>query len=203
MDKKELRKAYMKSRQALHAGELEDLSTRIASNFFSLDLHAVRYLHLYYPIAGKQEIDSLLISNRLRKDYRHIQLVLPKSDLTNCTLKHICWEESTPLAMNEWGITEPGNGREISPELIDLIVIPLLACDKEGNRLGYGKGFYDRFLTSCRPEALKVGLSYFEPQESIIAHESHDIPLDICITPDRIWNFKHPTLQGPGNDLNE
>ena len=203
MDKKAFRNAYMKNRRALHPDELEALSARIASKFFSLALDSVRYLHIYYPIPGKQEIDSLLISERIRKEKPHIQLVLPKSDLISCTLKHFCWNDHTQLAMNEWGITEPLSGEEVSPELLDLIVIPLLACDMEGNRLGYGKGFYDRFLATCRPEALKVGLSYFEPQEATIPHEPHDIPLDVCVTPDRVWRFKHPTQREPDNDLNE
>jgi len=200
-DKKALRSAYMKKRREFHVDELEMLSERIASRFFSLALGNVRYFHIYYPIPGKQEIDSLLISERIRRDYKQIELVLPKSDLSSCTLRHIRWDDSTPLAMNAWGITEPLSGEEIPAEILDLIVIPLLACDVEGNRLGYGKGFYDRFLATCRPDALKVGLSYFEPQETIIPHESHDIPLDACITPERIWNFKHPARQERDNDL--
>lgn len=202
-DKSTLRAQYVEMRRALHPDELESLSKKIASNFFSLDLHAVRYLHIYYPIPGKQEIDSLFISEKIKQEYHRIELVLPKSDLKSCTLKHISWKESTPLSMNAWGITEPVQGPEISADLLDLIVIPLLACDMEGNRLGYGKGFYDRFLAGCRSDALKVGLSYFEPQQTVIPHENHDIPLDICITPDHVWRFKRPVLPAQDNGPNE
>ncbi|WP_407429988.1 5-formyltetrahydrofolate cyclo-ligase [Arcticibacter sp.] len=199
-DKKALRSAYIKKRKELHPEELEVLSERIAANFFSLSLGHVRYLHIYYPIPGKQEIDSLFIGERIRRDFKPIKLVLPKSDLRSCTLKHILWEDSTPLAMNAWGITEPLSGEEVSAETLDLIIIPLLACDSEGNRLGYGKGFYDRFLATCRQDALKVGLSYFEPQGEVIPHENHDIPLDLCVTPERIHYFKPPAQRERGND---
>lgn len=202
MDKKALREAYMKRRKEFQPDELEMLSKQIASRFFSLDLSSIRYLHIYYPIPGKHEIDSLFIRDRIREEYEQIELILPKSELSSCTLKHIRWNDSTALAMNAWGITEPLSGEEVPAEIIDLIVIPLLACDVEGNRLGYGKGFYDRFLASCRPDALKVGLSYFDPQETIIPHENHDIPLDACITPEKVWRFTHPVRQERDNDLN-
>lgn len=202
-DKKVLRSACIRKRREIHPEELEVLSERISSNFFSLDLGNVRYLHIYYPIPGKQEIDSLFISERIRQDYKQIELVLPKSNLSSCTLKHILWDDSTPLGMNAWGITEPLSGKDVPAGILDLIVIPLLACDVEGNRLGYGKGFYDRFLATCRPDALKVGLSYFEPLEATIPHERHDIPLDACVTPERVWYFTRQVQPERDNDLSE
>lgn len=200
-DKKALRNAYVKRRRDLHPDDLEALSEAIAARFFSISLENIRYLHIYYPIPGKQEVDSLYICERIRREFENINLVLPKSDRSNCTLKHILWNKFTPLAMNAWGITEPISGEEVQANMLDLIVVPLLGYDVEGNRLGYGKGFYDRFMASCRPDVLKVGLSCFEPQKIIIPHENHDIPLDICITPEKIWHFKHPTQPKQGNDL--
>lgn len=202
-DKSALRSAYIEKRRALRPEQLKAFSERIALLFFSLPLGNVRYLHIYYPIPGKHEIDTLFITERIRLDYKEIQLILPKSDLVSCTLKHICWDDSTPLAMNSWGITEPLSGKEVTAKKLDLIVIPLLACDVEGNRLGYGKGFYDRFLASCRPDALKVGLSYFAPQETIIPHESHDMRLDVCVTPEKVWDFTRPAQPIPDNDRSE
>lgn len=202
-DKRALRSAYMEKRKALQPEQLEALSERIASTFFSLPLDNVRYLHIYYPIPGKHEIDSLYITERIKLHYKQIRIVLPKSDLVSCTLKHIRWDDSTPLAMNAWGITEPLSGEEVPAKKLDLIVIPLLACDVEGNRLGYGKGFYDRFLATCRPNALKVGLSYFDPVNAVIPHEPHDIRLDICVTPEKVWHFTRLAQPTPDNDPSE
>ena len=73
--------------------------------------------------------------------------------------------------------------------LDDLIIVPLLAVDAQGHRVGYGKGFYDRFLSKCRPDCLKVGLNYFEPDERIVDVGEHDIKLDACVTPTEVFCF--------------
>ncbi|MEY4986748.1 MAG: hypothetical protein RL567_527 [Bacteroidota bacterium] len=90
-----------------------------------------------------------------------------------------------------WGIQEPNpltHAITLATD-IDLIVIPLLAFDSKGNRVGYGKGFYDRFLMDCRPEALKIGICLDEAVQRIDDVEAHDIPLDLCITPTGIHLF--------------
>lgn len=115
--------------------------------------------------------------------------MLSKASKSDNTLMHILWEEDTPLAMNSWGITEPEYGEEVLPEQLDMILIPLLVFDRKGNRIGYGKGFYDRFLAKCRHDAIKVGLSCFEPAEEISDVDQYDVPLDLCITPGKIWYF--------------
>jgi len=70
--------------------------------------------------------------------------------------------------------------------MIDAVLIPLLAFDNQGFRVGYGGGFYDRFLPACRPEALKVGLSFFDPVDVIEDKDQYDIPMDYCVTPTEI-----------------
>lgn len=200
--KKEVRNTYIAKRREIHPETLEQLSGQIAEQFFLLKPGHVKFIHIYYPIVGKHEINSLLIAEGIRKNHPEIQLVLSKSDLKDCSLKHIVWEESTPLAMNAWGITEPLSGKFISPEQLDIIILPLLAFDKEGNRLGYGKGFYDRFLKECRTNVLKIGISLFPPEEEPLGHEPHDVPLDMCITPEKIWKFKPQTLPAQDSDPN-
>lgn len=191
MDKQHLRKWYEQKRNELSPEDVDRLSIAVVHQFSMLSLSGIKYLHLFYPMVGKHEFNSLLLVKKIREQYPGISLVLPKSDLKKYTLRHILWLEETPLSMNAWGITEPEQGEEISPGLIDMVIIPLLAFDREGNRLGYGKGFYDRFLSECRQGIIKAGVSFFPPEESIEA-EDHDIPLDLCITPDKIWSFgKH------------
>jgi 5-formyltetrahydrofolate cyclo-ligase len=96
--------------------------------------------------------------------------------------------DATKIEVNRFGIPEPVEGIEVSPTSIDVIFVPLLAFDKAGNRLGYGKGFYDIFLKQCPASVLKVGLSLF-PAEDAIPAETHDQPLDYCITPSKIYSF--------------
>jgi 5-formyltetrahydrofolate cyclo-ligase len=92
------------------------------------------------------------------------------------------------LKQNQWGIDEPEFGEEIYPEEFDLIIVPLLAFDKSGHRVGYGKGYYDRFLSKCRPDAKRIGLSFFKPTDNIDAEE-HDLQLTSVITTAEIFTF--------------
>lgn len=189
MDKESLRKLYLQKRKQLTSAELSECSSRIANQLVALSFRQVQYLHLYYPIVGKNEVDTIEIVNWLKENHSHIKLVLSRANKSDNTLTHILWEEDTPLTMNSWGITEPEYGEEVLPEQLDIILIPLLVFDQKGNRIGYGKGFYDRFLTKCRPDAIKVGLSCFQPVEEIFDVDQHDVPLDLCITPGKIWYF--------------
>ena len=70
-----------------------------------------------------------------------------------------------------------------------MVFVPLLAFDEKGNRVGYGKGFYDKFLAECKPEILKIGVSFFEPENIIPDVLNTDIQLDLCITPTKVYNF--------------
>lgn len=189
MDKQAIRNLYLEKRKSLTAEAIKDLSERITLQFSSLPLNGISFIHLFYPIAGKLEVDSLKITEWLRRTRPDIKLVLSRSDLRNHSLHHVFWEPGTAFAQNKWGITEPIAGKEVKPEKLDMIIIPLLAYDKKGNRVGYGKGFYDRFLADCRNDALKVGLSFFGPEPEITGTDNHDIPLDLCLTPETIWKF--------------
>ncbi|WP_369410841.1 5-formyltetrahydrofolate cyclo-ligase [Desertivirga brevis] len=190
MNKASLRKIYMQKRRELTTSAIEAYSLGILSNLKTLTVfNNIKAAHIFYPIAGKKEVDTLLIVKWLRAEFSKLKLVLPKTDLQTHTLKHIIWNEDTPLAINEWGITEPESGQLISPNEIDIVIMPLLAFDKKGNRVGYGKGFYDRFLTECRSDTIKLGLSFFEPEEEIENIDNFDIPLNICVTPEKIWEI--------------
>ena len=68
-------------------------------------------------------------------------------------------------------------------------MIPLLAFDKKGFRVGFGKGYYDKFLARCKPNVIKAGLSFFDPVDEINDISGFDIPLNFCITPKEIFSF--------------
>ncbi|MXV14546.1 5-formyltetrahydrofolate cyclo-ligase [Hufsiella ginkgonis] len=194
MDKAELRKRYLAKRKQLSPVEINDLNTALVARFAQIKLEGIGVVHVFYPIPGKIEPDSLRIVNYLREEHPGIRLVLPKSNLDMHTLTHILWTEDTPLAMNRWGITEPEQGEAVDPQSIDLVLIPLLAYDTHGNRVGYGKGFYDRFLASCRPGVVKAGISWFPPEELVTDADPFDVPLDLCIHPKRVIYFRRGNL---------
>lgn len=191
MNKTDLRKYYLQKRKDLSPSEREALSTEIVDRFEEISFGHLKFIHIFYPITGKQEFNSLLLKNKLESHYPHLQFLLPKANLSDHTLSHILWEKDTPLAMNQWGITEPECGTVISVQEIDAVIVPLLTFDAQGNRLGYGKGFYDRFLVECRTDVLKIGVSYFEPEQAFEEVDQYDIPLDICVTPAKVWYFNN------------
>jgi 5-formyltetrahydrofolate cyclo-ligase len=70
-----------------------------------------------------------------------------------------------------------------------MVIVPMLAFDRQGNRVGYGKGYYDSFLKQCRPDCIKVGVCYFEPIAQIDDAGDFDVPLNFCITPQQVYVF--------------
>jgi 5-formyltetrahydrofolate cyclo-ligase len=189
VEKLALRKIYLEKRRGLGADEFEAKTKAIVRNFSTMDLSGIKYLHVFYPIAEKSEFNSLLIAEWIRSNHPEIKLVLSKSNLKDNTLSHFVWDSYTKLIVNAWGITEPETGVEVNPQLLDIILIPLLIFDNQGNRVGYGKGFYDRFLSECRSDVQKMGISFFSPVEKIADLNEFDIPLDLCITPEKTWSF--------------
>ena len=170
-------------------GDIETLSTAISDKFAFISLNNIELVHIFYPMTGKQEFNSLLLKEKLLELKPQIKFVLPKITAEN-KLTNILWDDETPLANNRWGITEPEHGTEIASEKIDMVIVPLLAFDQQGNRVGYGKGFYDRFFTTCRADVRKIGVSYFEPEETFEDLNRYDVPLDHCVTPQKIWSFR-------------
>ena len=180
-----LRRFYLKKRHALSDQKHEDMSFAIANNCLKLPIWHLDYYHLYLPIKAKAEIDTTLILTLLQGKDK--QVILPR--IKGSELEHILLTDITKLKTNTLGIEEPEKGIKISPEQIDVIFLPLLAWDKSGNRLGYGKGFYDNFLSLCKTNTIKVGLSFFGPVDKIVDIHSKDVRMDFCVNPQGIKKF--------------
>ena len=116
-------------------------------------------------------------------------LVVPVTNFKELTLSHYLLTSTTELAENKWGILEPLAAEPMAETAIDLILVPLLGFDKQGHRIGYGKGFYDRFLHLCRPDVLKVGLSLELPVAKITDVHAGDVLLDYAVTPEKVYTF--------------
>ncbi|MFD0977398.1 5-formyltetrahydrofolate cyclo-ligase [Salinimicrobium gaetbulicola] len=188
MNKDQLRVKYKKLRKETTPEEIEERSLEIANNALQLPIWNHSYYHIFLSIAEKKEVDTQGILHILQGKDKNI--VLSKADFTSGELTNYLLTDSTVIKKNSWGIPEPVEGIEIPPQKIEVVFIPLLAFDIKGNRVGYGKGFYDRFLSQCPEGVLKVGISLFEAEEEIEGVSSLDIPLDYCLTPQKIYNFK-------------
>jgi 5-formyltetrahydrofolate cyclo-ligase len=190
MHKALLRKEMLQKRLAYDAAEITRKSQQIANHFFAqFTLAAINTIHIFLPIQRQNEIDTWPIIRKLQKDYPHIQVVASVSDLAEFTLTHHWLLPETELVQNKWGIPEPQGAQAVAVEKIDMVLVPLLAFDAQGHRVGYGKGFYDRFLALCRPETIKVGLSLEEPVAIITDIHPGDTALDYALTPTNVHQF--------------
>ena len=187
MTKFEARKKYKLIRKKLEFKELQNLSSLIRKNCSSLDIWNMKNYHIFFSVPKRNEVDTIQLINLLKKKNKNI--IIPKCDFTNNCLESYLFENSTILKENKYGILEPVEGLMVETNIIDVIFLPLLAYDKMGNRVGYGGGFYDKFLKNCNSNVIKVGLSFFDPEPKIDDISEFDVKLDHCITPYNIFSF--------------
>lgn len=187
MIKNELRKKYKAEREKLTFEEIEDKSLAIANQLLSLDIWEKIYYHIFLPIEEQKEVNTEYILQILAGKDKEV--IVSKSNFETITMTHFLLTDNTRIKKNNYNIPEPVDGIEVPPNKIDVVFIPLLAYDNQGNRVGYGKGFYDNFLSQCNPETIKIGLSFFEPEECIEDVNQNDIKLDFCVTHEKTFNF--------------
>lgn len=190
MNKAELRKTYLAKRRQLSQAECAQFNLQLYHLFFmQIDLSFIKVLHIYLPLEKNNEPDTWAIIDRVRREFPHIRISVPKVNSQTNEVENFYFEGLHQIETNAWGIPEPKQGIPTPVEKIDLVIVPLLVFDREGNRVGYGKGFYDRFLIQCRPDCKKIGLNFFNPVDLISDVNVHDVKLNSCITPIQIYNF--------------
>lgn len=185
MDKKKLRLLYKKKRAELDSLKIENLSIEIANQILILPLWGFENFHVFMGVEKMKEINTNHIISVLQG--RDKNIIIPKV-VSNTHLAHCMLTDATKLKINQWDVLEPINGIEVEEKKIQVVFIPLLAYDCFGNRLGYGKGYYDRFLDKCAEKCLKIGLSFFTPEKKILTSPL-DIKLNYCVTPKKIYKF--------------
>lgn len=164
--------------------EYHQLNQQICEQFFAaVKLSGIHVLHTFLPIRKNKEVDTWLIIDRIKKVFPQVKIAIPKINNETSALDHYYFEDASQLKTNTWEIPEPVMGVPTQIEKIDAVLVPLLAFDNQGHRLGYGRGFYDKFLSAVRRDCLKIGLSFFELVEKIEGIDETDIPLDLIITP--------------------
>ena len=183
MNKQELRKLFKQKRKDLDLHAIEKFNDLILINFQKLPVPPIECVHTYLSSFKLGEPETANIIRYLQFNNPFIKVVIPKVDVHAEHLVHYHYDEEIELIKNKYGIDEPKEGEQISEDEIDMVLIPLLAFDKKGYRVGFGKGYYDKFLSRCRMDVIKVGLSFFDPVEKIEDITGYDIPLDFCVTP--------------------
>jgi len=187
MNKRELRIKYKQLRNELSENDLEEKSLLIANKILNLPIWEKEYFHIFLPIVEKNEVNTEYILHLLSGKDKHI--IISRSDFETQKMQHFLLTDSTKIRKNEYNIPEPVDGIEVPNSKIEVVFLPLLAFDENGNRVGYGKGFYDKFLSDCKPETIKVGLSFFRAERVIDDVFESDVRLDYCVTPEMIYTF--------------
>lgn len=181
MTKKECRTHFMKLRQGLSTQELQIASRKICAHFIQHFATRGKTISIFLPITTKQEIDTYQLINQ--QEALECRFVLPVADFTNNSMQHLLYEGSHQIEISSHGIPEPLFGTEIPPSEIDIIIVPMLCFDTKGYRVGYGKGFYDRFLMQLPKSTKIVGFCHFDAISSIEDINNFDIALPYIITP--------------------
>ncbi len=186
-NKKELRHKYKELRQKLNSINIDEMSLEIANQVLKLDIWNKTYFHIYLPIESLNEVNTEFILHILHGKDKEI--IISKSDFKTLEMTHVLLTENTKIQKNKNNISEPIDGIEVSNNKIEVVFVPLIAYDKMGNRVGYGKGFYDRFLSNCNTDTVKIGLSFFEPEDLILDVFEKDVKLDFCVTTKTTYRF--------------
>jgi len=181
MKKQTLRNIYKQKRADLSLLEIEKLQQNIYQQIYSLDISNIKTVHLFLSLVKFKEIDTQPIINYFREQNKEI--VVSKCNFKDNTLAHFYLDENTKLAVNKFGVPEPEYAKLALEKDLDLVFVPLLISDNQNFRVGYGKGFYDRFLSNCRKDCKKIGLNFFAPIAKIKDVDNFDIPLDHIIYP--------------------
>jgi 5-formyltetrahydrofolate cyclo-ligase len=187
MLKQYIRKHYAAQRQKITPAEKSKLEDLMLIQFQKLNLPASILLS-YAPIESKNEFNPYLAENFLSFMNENLQLCFPVIKPSTETMQAALIDDDTIYILNKYNILEPEEPVLVNPAEIDVVFVPLLAFDKNGYRVGYGKGYYDKFINLCRADVVKVGFSFFDPIE-IDDVQPHDEKLSYCVTSTDIYSF--------------
>jgi 5-formyltetrahydrofolate cyclo-ligase len=186
MKKSDIRKLYKEKRNQLSKNEIDSIEYSIIDKIKTLNITSKK-ISLFLAIESQKEINTFKILKELEGSN---QIYASKSDFSTFEMIHFQITSNSNLAINNYGIPEPTEGNQLIESEFDIVFTPLLAFDIQGNRVGYGKGFYDRFLSKCNSNCQFIGLSLFDEFTEIEDINNEDIKLNACITPSKIIYFE-------------
>jgi len=187
--KKSIRKNVLKYRKLLSKEVFDQRNKLIVEKTIQfIAEHKISCMHSFLPIEKNNEVNTWPIIYQLKKD--GIKVVLSATDFENEIMTHYWNDDSLIFENDQFGIPTPVNGQMADLNEVEMVLIPLLAADKKGNRIGYGKGYYDRLLARMNQKVMKIGLTLGPLFDHFSFAEPHDIGLDYCVTPKEIVAFK-------------
>lgn len=189
MDKKAIRRDYLQKRMDLSPSQIEWSTEAILGKFREIRFESIAHMMSYFPMISRNEFDVGACELHILTLFPAAKIYWPRIDATNFSMSAHQLSDNAIFETNQYGIEEPVDGNLIGPEKLDLVFVPLVAFDRGGFRVGYGKGYYDRFLPHCKPGVMTIGFSFFEALDHIEGLDEFDVPLKFCISPTCIYEF--------------
>ena len=183
MLKSEARKLLQAKRKALTPSECLKLDDLLLIQFQRLDWSSILCVGNFFPMESHNEPNSLLLAKYLKAIIPGLTVAYPRIHADRPQMDF--YAETESISENQWGIQEPLPLNKVLPEQMNAILVPLLGFDANGQRIGFGKGYYDRYFEHYPKSNWRIGISYFEPIANIQDTHQFDVPLTHCITP---WN---------------
>ncbi len=191
MTKQESRDYFLQKRATINPADNVGIAAQLGE---VLTGKPIDIMHGFVADSSRKEVDTQAIRQILQAELPWLRWAAPRIIPGTRTMQNFMWDDATLFVPNRWGIAEPDpiSSQLLDIQRIDAVLVPLLAYDRQGHRAGYGGGYYDRFLAECRPDALKIGVSFFEPIDVLSDVNEWDIPLDLCVTPTTVyrWNSR-------------
>lgn len=183
MNKEVLRSLFLEKRKTLTGLEFDRRNKLLLKNILAFleSNPQLIHCHLFLSIKKFKEPNTWPLFEHLKTSKTH-EVYVSKTLFTQKRLTHFRIENDTVFKTTRFGIPEPLGEREIEPQVLDVVFVPLISCDKVGNRIGYGAGLYDRFLEEVSPTCLKVGIAITPTLDNIDYTSEHDVPLDYFIS---------------------
>lgn len=184
MNKSQLRALYKSKRIRLSEVEIQEFSQKILQKLISMPIWEKSVFHVFVPIVQNHEVNTFPIIEYLHEHGKTV--LVPKVEgekMHSCLIN-----ADTEWTIGKFNVPEPLECLKTDLP-IDVILMPMLVCDLSGNRIGYGGGYYDRFLGDINYPILKLGLNFFPPINQEFEIFTQDVPLDYCVTPEEIVSF--------------
>ena len=180
--KKQLRKEILRRRKLLSQDLVNRLSLSIQKHFIDwLQGQKVSTIHSFLPIERNREVNTWPLIEALEKADKRV--ILTQTNFDTETMDHFLYESHVKFVEDQFKIPTPVNAQPADSKTVDVVLVPLLAADKAGGRIGYGKGYYDRLIGEMAADVIKIGLTLGPCFDKFSFLEPHDQKLDYCITP--------------------
>ncbi len=182
-EKDTIRRKLLERRQALSQAEYDEKSHAIVKRLREQPaFDKSETIHCYVSINERKEVNTHFLIQALLDSKKKV--VVPVTNFDDNTLSHYYLERFSDLKKNRWNVPEPTSGRIAGPAEPDLVIVPMVGGDLDKNRLGYGKGFYDRFLKKAK--GIKIGLLFERCLVDRLPSESFDVPMDKLVTEGKV-----------------